>query len=392
MAGRFYRGPRAPTMHPNDRISISVPFLKLVSLAALSATWLAVACSSSTGESSPGQPSGNPACTALGSCCASIGGSIGTACEETASSAELAGAASGSCAAVLQSYELEGYCGGLDAGTGNPVVYDSGTGMGAPACVVSGGVVNGTCDAAPPSDTTTQCQSSNSACADGETFEACVETGPGGACSENLVFSDGTQFACASCTDCAAAAESAAAKCEPLATTADAAPPPDDSGPVDSGPSCGSLPALHPETTPGVYCPFTATGAVHCAAGEECCEAPSGQDSTCQAAGAACPIASSLAWECADPLDCQGSAAGAVCCATGTTAYDSVCGYYRGSGFTGSDLCDELRSGAGRDLLRLERPVREPRAVHAVQGGRSGARYVPLKCRARMSSCYLHDD
>jgi hypothetical protein len=330
-------------MHPSDRICISVPFLKLVSLAALSATWLAVACSSSTGQSTPGQPSGDPACTALGSCCASIGGSIGTACEELESSAELA--ANGSCAAVLQSYELEGYCGGFDGGTGNPVVYDGSPGTGAVNCIVVGGVVMGGCDAAPPLNTSTLCQPSNSVCGDGETYEGCVESGPGGVCSAYLVFSDGTQFACASCTDCAVAAESALTKCDPLATTADAAPPPDDSGPADSGPSCGSPPALHPETTPGVYCPFTATGAVHCAAGEECCEAPSGQESTCQAAGAACPVASSLAWECADPLDCQGSAAGAVCCATGTTAYDSVCGYYRGSGFTGSTCATSCAPG-----------------------------------------------
>jgi hypothetical protein len=167
-----------------------------------------------------------------------------------------------------------------------------------------------------------------------------VQTTASGVCTATIVISDGSSFECASCTDCTEAAANAQLVCNPQATHEDAG-----ASSVDSGPSCGTSPVLHPETVPGVYCPFTATGAVHCAAGEQCCEAPMGQVSSCQPAGIACPVVNSIAWACADPLDCQGSDAGALCCATGATTYDSTCGFNRGTGFTGSQCATSCGAG-----------------------------------------------
>ena len=191
----------------------------------------------------------------------------------------------------------------------------------------------GTCDGGTP---TTQCQMIGS-CSDGESYSTCT-TNTGGACSASIVFSGGAQTACASCTNCEAASASAVALCN--SPVQDAAPP------VEAGPVCGATPVLHPELAPGVYCPFTAAGAVHCPAGQECCEAPAGSFSTCQPVGAACPLKGSLAWECADPLDCQGNPAGAACCGIGgTTTFDSTCGFHRGSGFTGSQCAASCGAG-----------------------------------------------
>lgn len=133
-------------------------------------------------------------------------------------------------------------------------------------------------------------------------------------------------------------------------TPYDAAPPPEPDADVseDAGPDCGTPPALHPETQPGVYCPFTAAGPLHCPATEQCCEAPSdagGSASTCEVLGATCPFAGSLTWECDGPVDCAGSAAGAVCCAGGSLYTDPVCGYERGTGFQGSHCATSCAAG-----------------------------------------------
>jgi hypothetical protein len=290
----------------------------LAALAAIVASFVAVAaCSSALTATS------DPACTALSTCCASIGGATGTTCQELQSSAKTSSSAS-SCETLLQSYEAEGYCGGLDGGG---AILDAGSiEASTSSCLVTGTCVDAGTPTAPP---TTSCQQIGT-CADGETYATCTAIGAGGACAASIVFSGGAQVACVSCTDCAAASASAALQCHPPATGDDAG------STVDSGPSCGTSPSLHVETVPGVYCPFTDAGAVHCTAGEECCEPPAGQASTCQAGGATCPISSSIRWECTDPIDCQGSDAGTVCCATGATSYDSTCGYYRGAGFTGS--------------------------------------------------------
>jgi hypothetical protein len=309
--------------------------LLAVSFLAASFGAFVFACSSST--SGPANAGGANACATLSSCCASIGGATGSSCQTLEQSVSGVANGSTSCQDYLESYQAAGYCGGLDGGSGT--TFDSG---GAPT---SSCTLTGTCDSGTTTGPTApQCQLIGS-CANGETYGTCVQTSAGGACSASIVFSGGTQIACVSCTDCAAASATAAAECNPTTPGEDAA------APVDSGPSCGTAPVLHPETTPGTYCPFTATGAVHCAAGQECCEAPSGgTGSTCEDAGATCPITGSLDWACADPLDCEGNAAGSVCCAVGgTTAYDSTCGFYRGTGFTGS-VC-AASCGAGQVQL-----------------------------------------
>jgi hypothetical protein len=107
-------------------------------------------------------------------------------------------------------------------------------------------------------------------------------------------------------------------------------------GPADSGPECGTTPALHQEVEAGVYCPFTAAGAVHCAVGTQCCETPVGvgASSTCVPNGTGCPVVGSIAWGCDGPLDCAGS--GGVCCASGSVVVDPTCGYRRGMGIQSS--------------------------------------------------------
>ena len=305
----------------------------VLSIATLFLASSAIAACSSVASSAAGDSS----CAALTACCETIPGETSQTCQAMAQAAS-SSASGSSCAAVLQSYRADGECGGLDGGAGSP---DGGSVV----CELSG-----TCEASVSADAGAaggQCQVIAS-CADGETYSVCTQAGAGGSCSASVVFSDGARMACNSCTDCAAASASAAVRCNQPAPLPDAAPPP----PVDSGPSCGTSPVLHPETVPGVYCPFTAAGAVHCAAGEECCEVPSGSGafSTCVPAGTGCPIVGSLRWECVDPLDCIGTDAGAACCATGgTTTLDPVCSYYRGSGYTGA-VC-AASCGAGQTTI-----------------------------------------
>jgi len=284
----------------------------------------AVACSS--GHS----PADSGACSALEACCAALTGPEATSCRST-----VTGATDSSCATALGTLVQAGGCagGGFDAG-GIPGV-DAGL-----PCLLTGTCPAGAdASAGVDADAGTiplgpQCQTAGT-CADGETFEACTETSSAGACTAAVVFSDGTVFPCASCTNCAAASASAQGHC---GTTPQ---------PVDAGPDCATPPALHPETEAGVYCPFTPAGAIHCVAGQECCETPSTviNGSTCQPAGAVCPVAASLAWGCDGPVDCAGNAAGAVCCAAGAVALDPACGYDRGSGLTGSHCAQACTSG-----------------------------------------------
>jgi hypothetical protein len=298
----------------------SFSFFSFLALASLPA--IVAACGSALTATS------DPVCAALDACCTSIGGATGSTCQQLESSAKSSSSGS-SCQAVLQTYQAQGYCGGLDGGSSLPPNAFDGGGTATGSCVTTG--TCGDASIGPGSPVTTDCEQIGS-CADGQTYATCVTTGGGQECTANVVFSGGVKIACTSCTDCAGASASAAAQCGTPVTGEDAG------GTVDSGPDCGTPPVLHPETAPGAYCPFTATGAVHCAAGQECCEPPPGADSTCQAGGSTCPITGSLTWQCTDPLDCQGSDAGvgAVCCATGATTYDTACTYYRGTGFTGS--------------------------------------------------------
>ncbi len=73
----------------------------------------------------------------------------------------------------------------------------------------------------------------------------------------------------------------------------------------------------------GVYCPFSATTdggkAVHCTAGEHCCEPPESASmvSTCEPAATTCPVMNSTDWACEGTPDCAGTA-GTVCCGAGT--------------------------------------------------------------------------
>ncbi len=171
-------------------------------------------------------------------------------------------------------------------------------------------------------------------CLAGGTLQHCATT-LGGACvSEAYAFSDGTRVSCA-CGDCAQVAALAEAKCL---------------GPPDAGTdanTCGTSPALHPEATPGVYCPFTAAGPAICAAGQQCCEPPlgSGQSSVCAPSGTACGVAGSRVWRCEDALDCAGSAAGPVCCGVGAIVLDATCGFHRGTAFTGSHCAASCAAG-----------------------------------------------
>ncbi len=167
-------------------------------------------------------------------------------------------------------------------------------------------------------------------CGNGGSYQFCRTTDSGACTSASYDFSDGTSYACSSCTDCATAVGTVAAVCSP-----DAGGPTDAGG--EAGDVCGFPPTLHPELQPGVYCPFTGSPTkTICAAGQQCCEAPSGMASTCQAPGTSCPIPSSSSWACEDALDCAGSAAGPVCCGMGMVAVDPNCGFHRGTGFTGS--------------------------------------------------------
>ena len=283
----------------------------------------AFACSSSP------KPADTGACSALDACCAAMTGSEATACHNT-----VTGATDSACATALGTLVQSGGCSGAGFDAGNPGVDAalpcSLTGT-CPAETEAGAQADADAGTSPGA----QCQPAGT-CADGQSYDTCVATSAAGVCSAAVVFADGTVFPCTSCTNCAAASVSAQDHC---GTT----PPP----PVDAGPVCGTPPVLHPEVQPGVYCPFTAAGAIHCVAGQECCETPSTVPlgSTCEPAGAACPVTGSLAWGCDGPVDCAGSAAGAVCCAAGSVALDPACGFHRGSGFAGSHCATSCATG-----------------------------------------------
>lgn len=278
------------------------------------------------GCSSSHAPSESTPCSVLQACCASLSGEEATSCQNA-----LAGATSSSCAATLSALVQAGGCtaSGFDAGSPG-----SGVDSGLPC------TLTGTCAGGPDSGGVAkdgggivvgpQCVASG-ACQDGETYSTCVETNSSGVCNAAIVFPGGATFACASCNDCAAASVGAQNYCASMTS------PVPDAG-ADTGPSCGTAPVLHPETAPGVYCPFTEAGSIHCAAAQQCCETPSSiaNGSTCQPLTTTCPVAGSLGWECDGPVDCQGNAGGAVCCAAGTVALDPVCGFDRGTGLTGS--------------------------------------------------------
>lgn len=112
----------------------------------------------------------------------------------------------------------------------------------------------------------------------------------------------------------------------------------------DSGGTCEKPPKTFPETTPGVYCPFSASdggGNVTCAPGQHCCETPASANtpSTCVADGTPCPVTGSVDWQCEAPIDCMAlDAATPVCCGTGTQTSASSCGqtWTEWNGFTGT--------------------------------------------------------
>jgi hypothetical protein len=294
----------------------------------------AAGCSSNAATADAGAAD---ACTALAACCTGIGGAGESTCQSFVTAARAANSES-SCATTLQSYTQSGLCGGLDSGEPasdfdanlpcaltNTCGGDTGDAGNVDTVVDSGLFGAGV-----------HCEYLGTCSSGGAEYDTCTETLDGGACVAAIVFpTTGTSILCASCLDCAAASASAASQC------------PNVTQPVDAGPDCGTPPALHPETDAGVYCPFAAAGAIHCNAGQECCEAPTAAsgDSTCQAAGAACPITGSLAWQCDGPVDCAGSADGPICCAAGTVANDAVCGYERGSAFPGSHCAQSCVTG-----------------------------------------------
>jgi hypothetical protein len=298
-------------------------------LAAVLSSVAAAACSSGH----PAADSG--ACSALQACCATLTGDDAASCRDT-----VTGANDSACTSALGTLVQAGSCagGGFDAGgtgadSGVPCSLTGTCAAEAGAGAEAGADADGGTTPLGP-----QCQTAGT-CADGTAFQACTETGSSGTCNAAIVFPDGTVYPCASCTNCAAASVSAQAHCGTSTTNVDAGP--------DAGDDCGTAPALHPEAEAGVYCPFTASGSIHCAAGQECCETPStvANGSTCQPTGAACPVTGSLAWGCDGPVDCAGSSAGSVCCAEGDVSLDAVCGFDRGSGFTGSHCAQGCAAG-----------------------------------------------
>jgi hypothetical protein len=235
---------------------------------------------------------------------------------------EYACAACGDCLAAAS--QVAGACtGGFDAGG-----FDAGALDGAPGPVPDGG--HPVADAGP----TTTCDPPI-ACTSGVALVHCT-TSQGAAClSESYAFSDGSFRGSCTCGNCAQTAALAMTAC---------------TGPADAGTdasTCGTTPALHPEAAPGVYCPFTATGATTCAAGDQCCEPPAanGQVSVCAAAGTGCGVTNALVWQCEDALDCAASAAGPVCCGVGAVTLDATCGFHRGTGFTGSHCAASCAAG-----------------------------------------------
>ncbi len=313
----------------NLRASLRFSSLRLVAFAALVAS---AGCSSNAATTT--DAGANDACTALAECCATIGSVGASTCESLVAAARAANSPS-TCATTLQSYTQGGLCGsgGFDAGALPNVDANVPCELTGSCPDVNDAGVNTIADAS-PFGSGVHCQPL-ATCSDGTAYETCTETLDAGTCIAAVVFPTlGTSILCTSCLDCAAASASAAAQCP-------------NTNPPDAGPVCGTPPTLHPELDAGVYCPFAAAGAIHCNAGQECCEAPStstGQ-STCQAIGAACPITGSLDWQCDGPVDCAGSAAGPVCCGAGTVANDPSCNFQRGSGFQGSHCAQSCVAG-----------------------------------------------
>ena len=125
--------------------------------------------------------------------------------------------------------------------------------------------------------------------------------------------------------------------------------PGDDDG-VDSGPSCGSPPLLHPQAEAGVYCPFTATGAVRSCRrrSQACCEGAGrrGDDLDVRSDDRRVPGPRlRFDWKCNGPLDCAGSESGAVCCGAGAVQFDGTCGFYRATNVTGTHCANACLPG-----------------------------------------------
>jgi hypothetical protein len=277
-------------------------------------------------------PSESAACSALDACCSSLGGPEASSCHST-----VTGATEAQCSAALSTLAQAGGCPGVsyDGGvvdSGLPCTV-TGTCPGSSSSGSSGGGSGSSSSSGGSGPALPECIPSG-ACPDGTTYETCSETSASGTCFAAVVFTDGTTYPCASCTNCAAASTSAQSYC-----TMQAVP--------EAGPVCTAPPTLHAETVAGVYCPFTTAGAIHCASAQACCETPSTvvNGSTCQAEGTACPVAGSLAWSCNGPVDCVGNAAGPVCCGAGTLALDPTCGFERGTGFTGTHCATSCAAG-----------------------------------------------
>ena len=132
-----------------------------------------------------------------------------------------------------------------------------------------------------------------------------------------------------------------------------------DGGDGGGGVDCGKAAALHPETAPGVYCPFSSIDGgptTICTAGQICCQpsvAPYAP-STCQAEsatdGGGCPVAGSIVWECEGPMDCAASSKGKTCCGFGVpTKEAATCSNYNYvSGATGLGTVCATTCAAGQ--------------------------------------------
>jgi hypothetical protein len=239
----------------------------------------ALGCSSSSSSATS-----NLTCGTLGVCCLGMTSAAAAACNAIANNAVAT-----TCASTLVTYQQGGLCGGTSpiGDGGHPTGFDTGL-----PCQATNTCPTGTKDGG-AFDTGLPCQITGT-CKDG-----------GGMTMPGV---DGGH----------------------------------DAG-VDATDTCGTTPALHPEVEAGVYCPFTATGNIHCTAGQECCETPSttANGSTCETVGTSCPVAGSIDWVCQGPLDCASSSNGPVCCGAGTVAEDNTCGFDRGSGFV-STHCSTL--------------------------------------------------
>src|ERR1700735_3264677 len=158
----------------------------------------------------------NPTCPSLSVCCLGMTGAAATACNAIATNAVAT-----NCATTLLTYQQGGLCGGTSP-------------------IGDGGHIMGF-------DTGLPCQATNT-CPTG------TKDGGGGGPDTGV-------------------------PCQITGTCKDSGgmPPGVDAGHdagVDAN-TCGTVPTLHPEVEAGVYCPFAATGNIHCTAGQECCETPS---------------------------------------------------------------------------------------------------------------------